>query len=162
MTVYLFWPNRLFCLEIVERNADLELSMTRNDISGTDTDAIQMILQDLMRHIMQLQSKRCADTPVRDEPVKMETSLEQRTRTRIPSYSDRHRQIVRQLRDTEENATGLREQLHASLSAVASNLSLGPQTLHRESTKLDGLVSGAYANTKSIHDSVMAKDQTDV
>lgn len=104
------------------------MSMIR-DSSAADPDAIQIMLQDLMRHIMQLQARRTADyTPNRDEPVRIDTSSR-----------ERHRQLTRQLR--EADAAGIREQLHASLNTVASHVSLGPQTLHRESTRLDGLVS---------------------
>ena len=105
------------------------------DTSATDPDAIQIILQDLMRHILQLQARRAAEmTPSRDEPTRLESTM--------PSRIERQRQLARQLRDSEGNTAGLREQLHASLNTVASHVSLGPQTLHRESTRLDGLVSG--------------------
>lgn len=104
------------------------------ETSTADPDAIQIVLQDLMRHILQLQARRAAETtPNRDhqnEPSRHEVTRE------------RQRQLSRHLRDTEGNAAGLREQLHASLNTVASHVSLGPQTLHRESTRLDGLVSG--------------------
>ena len=100
---------------------------------AADPDAIQIILQDLMRHILQLQARRSAETsqhtPNRDEPIRLETSTR-----------ERQRQLARQLRDTEGNAAGLRLQLHESLNTVASHSSLGPQTLHRESTRLDGLL----------------------
>ena len=106
------------------------------DTSATDPDAIQIILQDLMRHILQLQARRAAEmTPSRDEPTRLES---------MPSRSNRNelqRQLVRQLRDSEGNTAGLREQLHASLNTVASHV-VSPQTLHRESTRLDGLVAG--------------------
>ena len=105
------------------------------DTSATDPDASQIILQDLMRHILQLQARRAAEmTPSRDEPTRLESTM--------PSRIERQRQLARQLRDSEGNTAGLREQLHASLNTVASHVSLGPQTLHRESTRLDGLVSG--------------------
>ncbi len=103
------------------------------ETSSADPDAIQVVLQDLMRHILQLQARRAAETaPNRDEPTRLELSSRERQR----------QQLSRHLRDTEGNAAGLREQLHASLNTVASHTSLGPQTLHRESTRLDGLVSG--------------------
>lgn len=102
------------------------------ETSSADPDAIQVVLQDLMRHILQLQARRAAETaPNRDEPTRLELSSRERQR----------QQLSRHLRDTEGNAAGLREQLHASLNTVASHTSLGPQTLHRESTRLDGLVS---------------------
>ena len=105
------------------------------DTSATDPDAIQIILQDLMRHILQLQARRAAEmTPSRDEPTRLESTM--------PSRIERQRQLARQLRDSEGNTAGLREQLHASLNTVASHVSLGPQTLEYESTRLDGLVSG--------------------
>lgn len=101
------------------------------ETSTADPDAIQIVLQDLMRHILQLQARRSAEiAPNREEPSRRDISRE------------RQRQLSRHLRDTEGNAAGLREQLHASLNTVASHVSLGPQTLHRESTRLDGLVSG--------------------
>lgn len=106
-----------------------EMSIMR-ETSSADPDAIQIVLQDLMRHILQLQSRRGADSSNRDEPTRLDVST-------------RQRQLSRQYRDTEGNAAGLREQLHASLNTVASHSSLGPQTLHRESTRLDGLVSGS-------------------
>lgn len=100
--------------------------------NAADPDAIQIILQDLMRHIMQLQARRAAETtvsPLREEPTRLESSARKR-----------QRQLARQLRDTEGNTAGIREQLHQSLNTVASHVSLGPQTLHRESTRLDGLL----------------------
>lgn len=109
-----------------------EASIIR-ETTTADPDAIQIVLQDLMRHILQLQARRAAETtPNRDEPTRLEISTR-----------DRQRQLARHLRDTEGNSAGLREQLHASLNTVASTSSLGPQTLHRESTRLDGLVSSA-------------------
>jgi len=78
--------------------------------------------QDLMRQIMQLQARRAAKTAVSvNEPsMRMESSSR-----------ERQRQLVRQMRDSEGNVAGLREQLHQSLSTtVASHISLGPQTLH--------------------------------
>ena len=116
----------------ITRFADSEASIIR-ETSTADPDAIQVVLQDLMRHILQLQARRTAETtPNRDEPTRLDTSAR-----------ERQRQLSRHLRDTDGNAAGLREQLHASLNTVASHSSLGPQTLHRESTRLDGLVSGA-------------------
>ena len=107
--------------------------------SCPDADAVQTILHDLMRHILQLQSKRTTEHPVHDEPTKLDS---QRARSR-----DRQQILVRQLRDTDSNAAGLRERLSASLNAVASSSSLGTATLMRESTKLDGLVSGVRTST---------------
>ena len=115
---------------------DSDTSMGRS--SCPDADAVQTILHDLMRHILQLQSKRTTEHPVQDEPTKLDS---QRARSR-----DRQRLLVRQLRDTEDS-TGLRERLTASLNAVASSSSLGTATLMRESTKLDGLVSGVRTST---------------
>lgn len=101
------------------------------ETSAADPDAIQIVLQDLMRHILQLQARRTA-----------ETSLNRDETSRLDISRGRQRQLSRNLRDTDGNTAGLREQLHASLNTVASHASLGPQTLHRESTRLDGLVSG--------------------
>lgn len=100
--------------------------------TAADPDAVQIILQDLMRHILQLQARRSAEAslvPNRDEPIRLELS-----------GRERQRQLARQLRDAEGNAAGIRHQLHESLNTVASHTSLGPQTLHRESTRLDGLL----------------------
>ena len=102
------------------------------DSSAADPDAIQIMLQDLMRHIMQLQARRAAETAVcvNESSTRMESSSRERQR----------QQLVRQMRDAEGNVAGIREQLHQSLNTVASHVSLGPQTLHRESTRLDGLL----------------------
>ncbi|XP_046437712.1 paramyosin-like isoform X1 [Daphnia pulex] len=119
-------------LQPLSTTMDSDMSIMR-ETSSADPDAIQVVLQDLMRHILQLQARRAAETaPNRDEPTRLELSSRERQR----------QQLSRHLRDSEGNAAGLREQLHASLNTVASHTSLGPQTLHRESTRLDGLVSG--------------------
>ena len=62
-------------------------------------------------------------------------------------WIERSKALVEQLQ-AQQNRTILAEQavtnwmIEASLNSVASHVSLGPQTLEYESTRLDGLVSG--------------------
>lgn len=102
-----------------------------------DADAIQTILHDLMRHILQLQSRRNVPDGGGDEPTRLDSQRQRST--------DRQR-LVSRLRDSDASTAGLRQRLSASLSAVASRDALSPQTLIRESNKLDGLVSNVAPN----------------
>ena len=110
--------------------------------NSSDADAIQSILHDLMRHILQLQSKRNVDSvPVHDEPVKLEPRR---------SQDNRQRSLSRQIRDSVADAAGVRERLASSLNVVASHSSLGAHTLHRESTKLDSLIADVRSNIPQV------------
>ena len=118
-------------------SADCDTSIYKDGNTTADADAVQNVLQDLMRHIILLQqssSRRAGDLPTRDEPVRLESSI---TRSRV-THEDRQQQISRQLRTSEGSVAGIRQKLHDSLNAVAQHVS--PLALSRESKKLDGLV----------------------
>lgn len=109
---------------------DGDASVHRENSDVTDVNAVQSVLQELMRHIILLQSssRRGADIPTRDE------SSMSRNRS---THEERQQQISRQLRSSEGSVAGIRQKLNESLNAVAQYVS--PAALSRESKKLDGL-----------------------